>query len=102
MNHDLARAVGASGTTPSRITLVRGGAQSELWAQLMADSSNLPVRIASHPECVSRGAALLAGAGAGVFPDTESAPVPDYEADLRFLDGPPRRMRLIRAQETRA
>lgn len=83
MNHDLARAVGASGATPSRITLVGGGARSALWAQLKADASDLPVRIASDPECVSRGAALFAGVGAGVFPDTESVPAPDYEADLK-------------------
>lgn len=83
MNHDLARAVGASGTTPARITLVGGGAQSALWAQLKADASNLPVRIVSDPECVSRGAALLAGVGAGVFPDTGSVPALDYEADLQ-------------------
>lgn len=82
MNHDLARAVGVSGTTPSRITLVGGGARSALWAQLKADASNLPVRIASDPECVARGAALLAGVGTGVFADTDSAPPPEYEADI--------------------
>ena len=82
MNHDLARAVSASGTAPSRITLLGGGAQSGLWAQLKADASNLPVRIVSDAECVARGAALLAGVGAGVYKDTDSVPPPDYEADL--------------------
>jgi sugar (pentulose or hexulose) kinase len=82
MNHDLARAVAASGTGPTRITLVGGGAQSGLWAQLKADVSNLPVRIVSDAECVARGAALLAGVGSGAYKDTDAVPHPDYEADL--------------------
>jgi xylulokinase len=82
INHDLARAVAASGTRPTRITLVGGGAQSGLWAQLKADASNLPVRVVSDTECVARGAALLAGVGAGVYKNTDSVPPPDYEADL--------------------
>jgi xylulokinase len=82
MNHDLARAVAASGTGPTRITLVGGGAQSGLWAQLKADVSNLPVRIVSDAECVARGAALLAGVGSGLYKDTDAVPHPDYEADL--------------------
>jgi xylulokinase len=82
MNHDLARAVAASGTGPTRITLVGGGAQSGLWAQLKADVSNLPVRIVSDAECVARGAALLAGVGSGVYKDADAVPHPDYEANL--------------------
>lgn len=82
IQHELARAVEASGTAPARITLVGGGAQSGLWAQLKADASDLPVRIVSDAECVARGAALLAGVGAGIFPDAGSVPPPAYEADL--------------------
>ena len=82
MNHDLTRAVEASEIKPSRITLVGGGAQSGLWARLKADASDLPVRVVSDPECVARGAAMLAGVGTGVFPDAASVPDPDYEADL--------------------
>ncbi len=82
INAELARAVEASGAEPVRITLVGGGAQSKLWAQLKADASNLPVRIVSDAECVARGAALLAGVGAGVFADAGSVPPPEYEAAL--------------------
>ena len=82
MNHDLTRAITVSGTRPSRITLVGGGAQSGLWARLKADASGLPVRVVSDPECVARGAALLAGVGVGVFSGTGSVPAPDYEAAL--------------------
>lgn len=82
MSHQLKRAVGTAGAEPSRITLLGGGAQSGLWGRLKADASNLPVRVVSDPECVARGAALLAGVGAGVFPDAASVPAPGYEADL--------------------
>lgn len=82
INDELARAVGVSETPPTRITLVGGGAQSKLWAQLKADASDLPVRIVSDAECVARGAALMAGVGAGVFADTDAVPPPDYEANL--------------------
>jgi xylulokinase len=82
VNGELARAVGVSGTEPVRISLVGGGAQSRLWAQLKADASDLPVRIVSDAECVARGAALMAGVGTGVFADTESVPPPDYEAAI--------------------
>lgn len=82
IQHELARVVEASGTAPARITLLGGGTQSRLWAQLKADASDLPVRIVSDAECVARGAALLAGVGAGIYKNTDSVPPPDYEADL--------------------
>jgi len=80
MHSDLRRAMKVSEITPSRITLLGGGARSRLWAKLKSDVSNLPVRIVADPECVARGAALLAGVGTGVFPDTESVPAPEYGA----------------------
>ena len=80
MHSDLRRAMRVSEVEPSRITLVGGGARSRLWAKLKADISDLPVRVVADPECVARGAALLAGVGAGVFPDTESVPAPEYGA----------------------
>jgi xylulokinase len=103
----LRRALRASGVEPTGITLVGGGAQSDLWARLKADASNLPVRVVSDPECVARGAALLAGVGAGVFPDADSVPRPDYETALepsgdhaeyeRLYSGPYDHLRKIRA-----
>ena len=70
----LERALNATGTHPEIITLVGGGARNSLWSQLKADASGLPVRVVEDPECVARGAALLAGVGAGVFPDVGSVP----------------------------
>jgi sugar (pentulose or hexulose) kinase len=82
MHADLRRMVGASDAKPTEITLVGGGAQSSLWARLKADVSNLPVRVVSDPECVARGAALLAGVGAAIFPDPDSVPGPRYETPI--------------------
>ena len=82
MNHDLGRAIEVSGAEPTRITLLGGGATNPLWAKLKADISDLPVRVVSDPECVARGAAMLAGVSAGVYPDTGSVPPPEYEASI--------------------
>ncbi len=38
-----------------------------------------PVRAVAEPECVARGAAMLAGTGAGVFEDHGSVPGPEHE-----------------------
>ena len=80
LHSDLQRAMRVAEIEPSRITLLGGGAQSRLWAKLKADVSGLPVRVATDPECVARGAAMLAGIGAGIFPDAYSVPKPEYGA----------------------
>jgi sugar (pentulose or hexulose) kinase len=61
------------------LTVLGGGARNALWRQLKADASGIPVRIVSEPECVARGAAMLAGVGAGIFEDHSSVPDPEYE-----------------------
>lgn len=63
----------------SSITVLGGGARNALWRQLKADASGKRVRAVSEPECVARGAAMLAGVGAGVFEDHDSVPEPDHE-----------------------
>ena len=70
----LEQALEATGVAPEVMTLVGGGARNGLWSRLKADASDLPVRVVEEPECVARGAALLAGLGAGIFPDVESVP----------------------------
>ncbi len=65
-----------------RIDQVRvsgGGARSRLWRQIMADVLNAPLVTVEAPEGAAYGAALLAGVGAGIWPDvltaTESIPL---------------------------
>ncbi len=75
----LKRAARAVGVELSSLTVLGGGARNALWRQLKADASGKPVRVVSEPECVARGAAMLAGIGAGVFEDHDSVLGPEYE-----------------------
>jgi xylulokinase len=72
----LENAARAAGIDLRVLTLMGGGAKNSLWRQLKADASGLPVRTVSDPECVARGAAMLAGVGAGIFEDHDSVPAP--------------------------
>jgi sugar (pentulose or hexulose) kinase len=63
----------------SGITVLGGGARNALWRQLKADASGKRVRAVCEPECVARGAAMLAGIGTGIFEGHNSVPVPEYE-----------------------
>ena len=73
------RAARAAEVEPSNITVLGGGARNTLWRQLKADASGKPVRVVSDPESVARGAAMLAGVGAGIFDGYGSVPDPEYE-----------------------
>ena len=55
------------------IVLTGGASKSPVWAQMLADVSGLPVRTPKLPDLACVGAALLAGLGAGLYPDAESA-----------------------------
>ena len=63
----------------SSITVLGGGARNALWRQLKADVSGKRVRTVCDPECVARGAAMLAGIGAGIYEDHNSVPGPEHE-----------------------
>jgi L-xylulokinase len=56
---------------PARLS--GGGARSPAWSQLLADALGTTVEVTDATESGSRGAALLAGLGAGVYPDPASA-----------------------------
>ena len=50
-----------------------GGSRSSLWLQIRADVLNRPILGVEVPEAVALGGALLAGVGAGVYPDAATA-----------------------------
>ena len=52
---------------------IGGGAKSELWLQLKADITGIPVAAPQVTEAAGMGAAILAGVAAGVFSDPASA-----------------------------
>ena len=60
------------GLPVKRLVLIGGGARSRLWSRIVCDVFNLPVEIPT-PGDASFGTALLAGTGAGVFPDSAAA-----------------------------
>lgn len=52
------------------LTLIGGGARSRVWQQILADILETPILVAENVhEGTSLGAAMIAGVGAGVFPD---------------------------------
>jgi xylulokinase len=60
----------------SEITQVRvsgGGARSPLWRQILADVFDSELVTVNTTEGAAYGAALLAGVGAGAWPDVETA-----------------------------
>jgi L-xylulokinase len=50
-----------------------GGARSADWTQLLADVLDLPIEVTDATESGTRGAAMLAGIGTGVYADLEDA-----------------------------
>ncbi len=61
-------------TQPSSegLTLAGGASKSDLWPQILADVSGLPVRIPKVADLACVGAAILAGVGAGLYPSCQA------------------------------
>ena len=56
------------GIEVSCLRIMGGAAKSPIWRQLLADVCQAEVRVPSNTEAACRGAAVLAGVGAGLFP----------------------------------
>jgi xylulokinase len=105
---DVVEAITAAGLGCSRIVCVAGGARSPLVRQMRADVTGLPVGWSEDVETTSRGAAMLAAAGAGLHPDVATAAAamcrvaagehePDPAAAERYEEGYRRYRRLFDA-----
>ena len=70
---DIFRTMRRNGFQPGEAVVAGGPTKSELWMQMHADVSNIPVSLTSESEGPVLGSAMLAGVGAGVFPDIQSA-----------------------------
>lgn len=68
---ELMKGAGLADITQVRIT--GGGAKSPLWRQILSDVFQVELVTVNTIEGAAYGAALLAGTGAGVFPDVASA-----------------------------
>jgi len=62
-----------AGVEIAELHAVGGGARSELWLRLKADICGLPLRVPKVTDAACLGAALLAGAGAGIYRDLPAA-----------------------------
>ena len=58
--------------SPEGLKLAGGASKSDLWPQILADVSGLPVRIPKVADLACVGAAILAGVGAGLYPSCET------------------------------
>ncbi len=69
------RALGGSGAHAHEVTLVGGGAGSELWCRIIASVFECPVAVPEKPEDAGlRGAAILAGRALGWFSSWDPGP----------------------------
>ena len=73
-----------AGVGVTELTMVGGAAKSPVWAQIVADVVNLSVTVPVLRDAAARGAAILAGVGAGLLPDVESGFAAWGSADARL------------------
>jgi len=71
---DLVDAMARAGQPLRELRADGGGSANEFLMQFQADLLGVPVRVAAQPETTARGAALLAGLGAGIWPTPEALP----------------------------
>jgi xylulokinase len=68
---ELMKSAGLTGISQVRVS--GGGAKSPLWRQILADVLNVELVTVNTTEGAAYGAALLAGVGAGAWPDVDTA-----------------------------
>jgi xylulokinase len=82
VNLDLLR---GAGVAIDELHAVGGGARSSLWLQLKADICQVPLRVPQVTDAACLGAALLAGVGAGVYSDLQSAVAQTVHLERRVV-----------------
>jgi xylulokinase len=81
------------GVEITELRAIGGGAKSDLWLQLKADITGVPVLVPKVTEAAAWGAALLAGAGAGLFQDVKSGALESVVLTRQFDPDPARALR---------
>ncbi len=74
----------ATGQPIDEYILMGGGSRSQLWCQIIADITGKSVKRAGSSEATSLGAAILAAAAAGWYPDVRSAAATMTSTGQRF------------------
>ena len=90
VNLDLLR---DGGVNIDELRAIGGGARSDLWLQLKADITGIPVVVPRITEAAGWGAALLAGAGSGHFASAAQAAEEMLHLERRFEPDPVRAAR---------
>jgi len=75
----------ASNLPTARLSMVGGATQSHRWLQMIADVTNVPVHVAPHANWTARGAAILAGVGAGLLAGDLAAAAQCWQCSLTEL-----------------
>ena len=70
---DIFRTMRGHGFEPQLNVVSGGPTKSELWMQLHADVSNVPISFTKEAEAPVLGAAMLAAIAAGIYPDIPTA-----------------------------
>ena len=70
---NILRTFARSGHRITNMVACGGAVNSDLWMQIHADVSNVPIAVTAVPEAVTLGSAVLASVAAGLHPDVASA-----------------------------
>jgi ribulokinase len=70
---DILRNLREQGFEPREVVASGGPTKSELWMQLHADVSNVPISLTREGEGPVLGSAMLAAVGAGIYPSVQAA-----------------------------
>lgn len=62
-----------NGFSPENVVISGGATRSELWLQIHADVSNIPITLTRNPDAPLLGCAILSAVGAGFYQDIPSA-----------------------------
>jgi xylulokinase len=64
---------------------IGGGSKSDLWLQIKADATGMPIERPAVTEAATLGAAMLAAVGAGEFASVADCSASFYRADRVFM-----------------
>jgi len=71
--HALEALIDGIGAQPQRVVAMGGGSKNRFWVQNKADILGRELEVVTTPDVTPRGAAMIAGIGAGVFRDFREA-----------------------------
>jgi xylulokinase len=77
-----------AGIEVDELKMVGGASRSAVWPRIVADITGIPVAMPAVSQAAGFGAAILAGVGAGLFPDAEAGRFGSQGAETRLEPEP--------------